>query len=239
MDCIIEQSWGLVVAGGAPHQPKKRNCDYTGLDSQHFVYCRDFYLRDSTRVFVRIITIIVNMADSIRDNESSMHSLATSNAAESSLLSYSPTEDSTSRDTFCESAADSSDNVYKDLDWGKYPGFAKAPHTKRQCTSWTWQYGYKIQHIKTETLYWLCKPCITKKAHKVALYANTGGSHSQIRHLKDKHNLDSSGPIQKKRKINFPDAVSMNTTIEQALINQRISNLNPDQFKTALVRWMA
>ncbi|KID82217.1 transposase [Metarhizium guizhouense ARSEF 977] len=31
----------------------------------------------------------------------------------------------------------------------------------------------------------------------------------------------------------------MNATIEQALINQRISNFNPDQFKTALVRWMA
>ncbi|EXU95020.1 hAT family dimerization domain protein [Metarhizium robertsii] len=175
------------------------------------------------------------MAESIRDNESSIDSLTTCNAAESSLLSYAPTENSTSCEALCESTADSSDNVYKDLDWSKYPGYAKAPHTKRQCTSWTWQHGYRIQHIKTETLYWLCKPCIVKKAHKAALYASTGGSHSQIRHLKDKHNLDSSGPIQKKRKLNFSDATSMNATIEQALINQRISNFNPDQFKTALV----
>jgi hypothetical protein len=51
------------------------------------------------------------------------------------------------------------------------------------------------------------------------LYATNGGSHSQIRHLKDKHHLDSSGSIQKKRRLNFQDAAPANAMIEQALIN--------------------
>ena len=39
-------------------------------------------------------------------------------------------QNSTSCEALCESTADSSDNVYKDLDWSKYPGYAKTPHTK-------------------------------------------------------------------------------------------------------------
>jgi hypothetical protein len=51
--------------------------------------------------------------------------------------------------------------------------------------------------------------------------------------------LDSNGPIQKKRRLNFETTTSRNATTEQALINQRISNFNPERFKTASVRWMA
>jgi len=39
------------------------------------------------------------------------------------------------------------DDTFNGLDWSKYPGYAKAPHTKRQRTSWTWQHSYRIQHI--------------------------------------------------------------------------------------------
>ena len=155
----------------------------------------------------------------------------------SSLLSCTSTDNSTTYDA--QGSVDDADNDYDGLDWTKYPGYAKASHSKRHYTSWTWNHGYRIQHIKSDTVYWLCKPCVSKKAHNVALYASTGGSHSQIRHLKDKHSLDRSGPLQKKRRLNFQGATPVNATIEQALINQRVSNLNPERFKTALVRWMA
>jgi hypothetical protein len=49
-------------------------------------------------------------------------------------------------DALYEGIADD-DDTYNGLDWSKYPGYAKAPHKKRQCTSWMWQHGYKIQHI--------------------------------------------------------------------------------------------
>jgi hypothetical protein len=53
-------------------------------------------------VFIRIVIIIVSIADSIRDNESSVYSLAISNIAKSSLLLYLMTENSTSREAFCK-----------------------------------------------------------------------------------------------------------------------------------------
>jgi hypothetical protein len=175
------------------------------------------------------------MAASINDDQSTTFSIASTGPTEiPSHYSVSPSQaNSTSLDE------GTTDNAYKGLDWSKYPGYARAPHTKRQHTSWTWQYGYRIQHINTETVYWLCKFCVAKKDSKAAMYALNGGSHSQIRHLKDKHNLDANGPIQKKRRLDFNGGASTNTTIEQALLNQRISSFNPERFKTALVRWMA
>ena len=171
------------------------------------------------------------------DDGSFILSVDTNTHSGSSLPSCPSADSSTSYDVQRERLADDRDNDYDGLDWTKYPGYARAPHTKRQFTSWTWKHGYRIQHIKSETVYWLCKPCIWKKAYNPALYASTGGSHSQIRHLKDKHSLDQSGPIQKKRRLNFQGSTP--ATIEQALANQRISDFSPERFKTALVRWMA
>ncbi|KAG6979276.1 putative AC9 transposase [Fusarium oxysporum f. sp. conglutinans] len=71
------------------------------------------------------------------------------------------------------------------------------------------------------------------------MYNIAGGSHSQIRHLRDKHNLDANGPIQKKRRLTFNGDTSTAAPIEQALVNQRISDFSPERFKTALLRWMA
>ena len=71
------------------------------------------------------------------------------------------------------------------------------------------------------------------------MYKISGGSHSQIRHLREKHSLDKKGPTQKKRRLNFEGAALTSRAIEQALINQRISDFNPERFKTALLRWMA
>ncbi|PNP37194.1 hypothetical protein TGAMA5MH_10911 [Trichoderma gamsii] len=71
------------------------------------------------------------------------------------------------------------------------------------------------------------------------MYNIARGSHSQIRHLRDKHNLDANGPIQKKRRLNFNGSTSTAGAIEQAFVNQRISDFNPERFKTALLRWMA
>lgn len=195
---------------------------------------------ESTRVSsTSSVVNVPNMAESIDEDKSSVLSMVTSNPTEPSHPFWSSIANSTSGDVLYEGTTEDTDNAYRGLDWSKYPGYAKAPHTKRQCTSWTWKYGYKVQHIQTETLYWLCKLCVAKKSHNATLYASTGGSHSQIRHLKDKHNLDSNGPIQKKRRLNFETPTSRNVTTEQALINQRISNFNPERFKTALVRWMA
>ena len=195
---------------------------------------------ESTRVSsISSVVNVPNMAESIDEDKSSVLSMVTSNPTEPSHPFWSSIANSTSGDVLYEGTTEDTDNAYRGLDWSKYPGYAKAPHTKRQCTSWTWKYGYKVQHIQTETLYWLCKLCVAKKSHNATLYASTGGSHSQIRHLKDKHNLDSNGPIQKKRRLNFETPTSRNAMTEQALINQRISNFNPERFKTALVRWMA
>ncbi|RKL06519.1 hypothetical protein BFJ70_g16998 [Fusarium oxysporum] len=71
------------------------------------------------------------------------------------------------------------------------------------------------------------------------MYNIAGGSHSQIRHLRDKHNLDANGPIQKKRRLTFNGDTSTAGPIEQALVNQRISDFSPERFKTALLHWMA
>lgn len=132
------------------------------------------------------------MADSSYDNESSILSEDTNNQSRSSQPSYVLVENPTTSDV-ADVLLDSSNNAYKGLDWSKYPGYAKAPHARRQYTSWRWDYGYRIQHIKSETVYWLCKLCIAKRAHTAALYAITGGSHSQSRQLKDKHSLGTGG----------------------------------------------
>ncbi|PNP54796.1 hypothetical protein FNYG_15600 [Fusarium nygamai] len=71
------------------------------------------------------------------------------------------------------------------------------------------------------------------------MYNIAGSSHSQIRHLRDKHNLDANGPMQKKRRLTFNGDTLTAGPIEQALVNQRISDFSPERFKTALLRWMA
>ncbi|RKL09105.1 hypothetical protein BFJ70_g16721 [Fusarium oxysporum] len=60
-----------------------------------------------------------------------------------------------------------------------------------------------------------------------------------IRHLRGKHNLDANGPIQKKRRLTFNGDTSIAGPIEQALVNQRISDFSPERFKTTLLRQMA
>lgn len=181
------------------------------------------------------------MASSLNDDQSSVLSTAASNPTEPSSFLHTAA-DSQSHDTTCKRAADDVDNpddTYQGINWSKLDGYAKAPYSRRQHTSWTWKYGYRIQDINTQVIFWLCKLCVQMKAHKNTMYNMAGGSHSQIRHLRGKHNLDANGPIQKKRRLNFDGMTSKAGTIEQALINQRISDFNPERFKTALLRWMA
>lgn len=68
------------------------------------------------------------------------------------------------------------------------------------------------------------------------MYNIAGGSHWQIRHLRDKHNLDANGPLQKKRRLTFNGDTSTARAIEQAMVNQQISGFSPERFKTALLR---
>ncbi|CAI6094604.1 unnamed protein product [Clonostachys chloroleuca] len=90
----------------------------------------------------------------------------------------------------------------------------------------------------------LCYRIVAATAKLNLVYSNTmynlaGGSHSQIRHLRDKHNLDANGPIQKKRRLTFNGDTSTAGPIEQALVNQRISDFSPERFKTTILSWMA
>ncbi|KAI8412297.1 hypothetical protein FOFC_08927, partial [Fusarium oxysporum] len=138
-----------------------------------------------------------------------------------------------------EDTTDDVDDAYKGINWSKLEGYTMAPHSKRQHISWTWEHGYRIQNMNSQVIFWLCKICIQRKANRNTMYNIAGGSHSQIRHLRDKHNLDANGPIQKKRRLTFNGDTSTAGPIEQALVNQRISDFSPERFKTALLRWMA
>lgn len=179
------------------------------------------------------------MASLISDDQSSTISTDASNTTELSSLFRMSGANPQSPDGTHEETTDDVDDAYKGINWSKLEGYTMAPHSKRQHISWTWEHGYRIQNMNSQIIFWLCKICIQRKANRNTMYNIAGGSHSQIRHLRDKHNLDANGPIQKKRRLTFNGDTSTAGPIEQALVNQRISDFSPERFKTALLRWMA
>lgn len=143
------------------------------------------------------------MASLISDDQSSTISTDVSNTTELSSLFRMSGANPQSPDGTHEDTTDDVDDAYKGINWSKLEGYAMAPHSKRQHISWTWEHGYRIQNMNSQVIFWLCKICIQRKANRNTMYNIAGGSHSQIRHLRDKHNLDANGPIQKKRRLTF------------------------------------
>jgi hypothetical protein len=87
---------------------------------------------ESTRVSsTSSVVNIPNMAESADEDKSSILSIVTSNPTEPSHPFWSSIANSTNGDVLYEGTTEDTDNVYRGLDWGKYPGYAKAPHTKR------------------------------------------------------------------------------------------------------------
>jgi hypothetical protein len=162
------------------------------------------------------------MASLISDDQSSAISTDASNTTELSSLFRMSGANPQCLDSAHEDTTDNVDGAYKGINWSRLEGYTMAPHSKRQHISWTWEHGYRIQNMNSQVIFWLCKICIQRKANRNTMYNIAGGSHSQIRHLRDKHNLDANGPIQKKRRLTFNGDTSTAGPIEQALVNQRI-----------------
>jgi hypothetical protein len=129
------------------------------------------------------------MASLTSDEQSIAISTDASNITEFSSLFRMSGENPQSPDGMHEDSTDDVDDAYKGINWSKLEGYTMAPHSKRQHISWTWEHRYRVQNMNSQVIFWLCKICIRRKANRNMMYNIAGGSHLQIRHLQDKHNL--------------------------------------------------
>lgn len=99
------------------------------------------------------------MASLISDDQSSIISTDASNTTELSRLFCMSGANPQSPGSTHEDTTDDVDDAYKGINWSKLEGYTKAPHSKRQHISWTWEHGYRIQNMNSQALPCLCMHC--------------------------------------------------------------------------------
>ncbi len=129
------------------------------------------------------------------------------------------------------------DDDYNGFPWNENKSFAKCSHLKGNWNSWVWEYGFRLQEIKTQHVYWFCRLCVQRKARPPARYLHSAGTGNMHRHLELKHHIGKDGPIRKKRRLEGFQRSSESPL--QAHINRNVDSFNPTRFKRALIRWMA
>lgn len=108
------------------------------------------------------------------------------------------------------------DEAWDRFPWVQFPGYSKSNHSSRPRTSWIWSHGFRIQHMKRETIMWVCKLCVQQKRSPATRYEDTGGTKNMIAHLQEKHSIDKNGLVKKRKHEVF---TKHGESIEQARRN--------------------
>ena len=128
------------------------------------------------------------------------------------------------------------DEAWDRFPWVQFPGYSKSNHSSRPRTSWIWSHGFRIQHMKRETIMWVCKLCVQQKRSPATRYEDTGGTKNMIAHLQEKHSIDKNGLVKKRKHEVF---TKHGESIEQARRNRHVEGFKPRIFKRAMIRWIA
>jgi hypothetical protein len=131
---------------------------------------------------------------------------------------------------------DACDKAWDCFPWAQFPGYGKSNHSSRPRTSWVWNHGFRIQHVKKDTIVWVCKLCVQQKRSPAARYEENGGTKNMTLHLQERHSIDKNGPIKKRKHDAF---MKHGESLEQAVRNRHVEGFNPRKFKRAMIRWIA
>ena len=131
---------------------------------------------------------------------------------------------------------DANDETWARFPWIQFPGYGKPNHSKRPRTSWVWDEGFRIQHMKKDTVVWVCKRCVQQKRSPATRYEDTGGTKNMADHLQEKHSIDKNGPIKKRKHEAF---MKSGESAEQAQRNRKVEGFKPRNFKRSFIRWVA
>ena len=136
-------------------------------------------------------------------------------------------------------AAEQTNNEYEGFPWPRFPQYSKPDPTKRIPWSWAWELAWKLQHITTSKIIFICKLCVKKKDPKPGKWQYSGGTAAFSTHLDTRHGVGKDGePLAKRRRI---DEALQRTgeNIQQAIANRRVDSFDPQRLKRSTTRWFA
>ena len=133
---------------------------------------------------------------------------------------------------------------YDGIIWANLRGYIAVQDSAKGRSGWTWKHGYEVCKQSNKKLYWVCKICNQRKAHKMHIYV-AKGTNNHAEHLSAHRIYRDGEPPQKKqlqnqRQINLLPGFGLdaNKPRDQALLNHANTNFSVTRWQQYLLRWI-